>query len=614
MTDPIDPTELLRAANPAKNYVIDPPLVETMLSRVTSAPPARGVILRSWKLRTAAALTAAAAVAAPLALTLSGGSAPPVLNFAAATHAPRSSAASTATGTGAALPSAAPTADFVRLNYNFVAGPGLTSSSASADVFSVTAGADPASSMMDLASALGIGNGTETTSGSNWTIAGANAVLTGSPLVSAPPTPSPIPLGLPKTTMLPRSLPPQTSASNSAPIDTVQPISTTTTPPTSTSAPTSTATSTTASESTAGGAVGSGATATSTSVPVASSTSTLAGSTGSPAIHTPLSWTYSPSCDATATPVSYPPTLGLGTAASSSCAVSSTASNTATSAQLAEWSKSLLSAIESKNLIPSHESLGTPIVDLATNSISYPYKFSDGAVTESVTNSLGASTNLTFQFDGAGGLIYASGLLATTTRLDTYPLVSETAAVGALTSSDLVSATTINPGTIMRVTPSPPIPAQSQTVPGDTGTTSTTPVAAGGGGAGAGGASASTSPTGTAANQSTMPATAPVATTPIETLPVSSAPATSIPPSSVPASSVPASSTTSTAVTNTTLPSSIVSVTETIDSATLGYSIDLLTDGSAVLVPTYIFTASDGSTWRMIALDPADFNTAPTQP
>ena len=283
---------------------------------------------------------------------------------------------------------------------------------------------------------------------------------------------------------------------------------------------------------------------------------------------------------------------------------------TASNDQLVSWSRPLVATIEAMNLVPAPASLGTPTVDPTAGTISYPYDFSAGAALGSVSDPLGISTDLTFRFGGTGSLVYASGLLFATARLDTYPLVSETLAVGSLTAGDLVGSGIVYPGGIMKAAPTTQGPTVPQKIPGDTGTTSTIPPTAGSSGSGTG---VSSTPADSTSTSTLPPDTTPATTVPVATMPIETLPISSVPVSSVPVDSVPAAPTTSTVPVITTLPNQPSSVTETLQSASLGYAIELLTNGDAVLVPTYTFTASDGSLWRIVALDPADFRAAPVR-
>lgn len=551
MTDPTDPTELLQAADPAKNYGIDPRRVEAMLTHITAAPAAKISLLRSWQVRAAATIIVAAAVAVPVVLALTGDSTPPVLNFAATARVPRSGAAAIASGTHAPTALGAPIADLVPTSYGFVAAPSLNTDGGSADVYRITGGSNPGAQLLDLATTLGVTNGVENSSTSGWSVVGTNATLTGTTLAAPVAAPQPVPLGLPKTTMVP-----QTSPSESSPVATTP----STMSPTSVDVPLGHAGGT----SSVGASVPSD---TPPSLPGSSTTSTLV---GAPAASDPVTWTYSRACRAPATPTA--PSAGVGVAVSAPCAVASSAAGTASNADLIAWSKPLVSAIESKNLISASFSLGTPSVDTATNTVSYPYDFNLGAVTGGVTDSFGSATDVSFQFGDSGDLVFASGVIASTTLLDSYALVSEIAAVGLLAAQDRVGSPSLNPGTIMTVTPTTgTISTEPQSPSPSTGTTSDTTPPTGVGGSGSGTA---------------------VGSGPIDTVPIT--PTTS----TLPAVTAPSVQS--------------ASVTETLESATLGYAVKLLTDGSAVLVPTYTFTAPDGSTWRVIALDPAGFNTAPT--
>jgi hypothetical protein len=158
-----------------------------------------------------------------------------------------------------------------------------------------------------------------------------------------------------------------------------------------------------------------------------------------------------------------------------------------------------------------------------------------------VVNGLDTGSSFWFTFDPSGNLLYANGQIATISSGPIYPLLSETDAVAALQKQqDQYSGPIYAPVT----SPSNTDPTTNSDV-----TTTTT----------ADGSVASTTDTVPSTDSTdTVPDTVP--TPPVRDV--------------------------------------------TLVSATLQYQIYTLSDGTAALLEQYVFTADDGSTWTVLAVDP----------
>ena len=157
-----------------------------------------------------------------------------------------------------------------------------------------------------------------------------------------------------------------------------------------------------------------------------------------------------------------------------------------------------------------------------------------------IVNGLDTGNSFWFTFDPSGTLLYANGQIASITAGPIYPVLSEVDAVAALQKQQ----DQFRPMLGLPVT----APSTAPSATGDTTTTTTTD----------GAVSSSTDTVPTPVSTDTVPTTDP--TPPVRDV--------------------------------------------TLVSATLGYQIYTLSDGSAALLAEYTFTADDGSTWTVLAVDP----------
>jgi hypothetical protein len=170
-----------------------------------------------------------------------------------------------------------------------------------------------------------------------------------------------------------------------------------------------------------------------------------------------------------------------------------------------------------------------------------------------------------FTFDPTGTLVYADGVDVVVSPGDTYPLISEVDAVTALQNQQNSD-----------VTPGGPILYTPITSPTDVANGSSSGTSSGSSG----------TPSGTSGDSTST--TIGAGTTPV-----------SVPPTDGGTGTGDGSTTTTTP--SDTLPT----VTVTLDSASIQYSLYTLSDGAEVLLPQYVFTADDGSTWTVLAVDPS---------
>lgn len=159
MTEHFQATELLRAANPATDFEIDHEHLDQIINRVVAMQvPSRRSILRTWKMKSASAVAAAAVVITAVVASLGGGTpALPALALSATSRIAVSPAhESVYRGTVTHPPPGAPTP--IVGSYTFVAGSGLSSATSSARVYTFGEPADPSSVLMNVANALGVTN------------------------------------------------------------------------------------------------------------------------------------------------------------------------------------------------------------------------------------------------------------------------------------------------------------------------------------------------------------------------------------------------------------------------------------------------------------------------
>lgn len=154
--------------------------------------------------------------------------------------------------------------------------------------------------------------------------------------------------------------------------------------------------------------------------------------------------------------------LASPTATTFVCAVGAVVKHAASHLNLVGWSAPLVKSLLAGRLVPSGMKLAAPTFLSGTNIIRYPLETMGGVATNQDDE---------FEFTIHGALLFASGLLATTTLDAKYPALSPSAAVGLLPTSNPsgginpggpmipapgVTTTTINPG-------GPMIPAPSST-------------------------------------------------------------------------------------------------------------------------------------------------------
>lgn len=159
MTEHCHATELLRAANPATNFEIDDEHLDQIINRVVAIQvPTRRSMLRTWKMKSASAVAAAAVVITAVVVSLGEGTpALPALALSATSRTAVSAAhGSVYGGTVSHPPLKAPTPIFG--SYTFIAGSGLSSATSSAPVYTFGEPADPSSALMSVANALGVTN------------------------------------------------------------------------------------------------------------------------------------------------------------------------------------------------------------------------------------------------------------------------------------------------------------------------------------------------------------------------------------------------------------------------------------------------------------------------
>jgi len=170
--DPID--ERLAASDPAAHGYTHPRF-EAMVSRVVATRPAtRDAVWRSFRMKVAAAVTATSVLTgAGIAALSTVGVSLPVLSLAAGAH-------------GANTPSAATGTKFagtmmrLELNWQFTGADNFSTSPGSATVYTMTGPGDPASTLSDAASVLGVDVGTPTSSDSGQSYSSTGANYTGS--------------------------------------------------------------------------------------------------------------------------------------------------------------------------------------------------------------------------------------------------------------------------------------------------------------------------------------------------------------------------------------------------------------------------------------------------
>ena len=159
MTEHFQATELLRAANPATNYEIDDEHLDEMVDRVVAIQiPSRNSILRTWKVKSASAVSATSVIVTAVVVLLGGGSpALPALALRATSRTAVSPAhGSTYRGTDTHPPLKSPTP--IVGSYTFVAGSGLSTATSSAPVYTYSEPTGPSSTLMSVANALGVTN------------------------------------------------------------------------------------------------------------------------------------------------------------------------------------------------------------------------------------------------------------------------------------------------------------------------------------------------------------------------------------------------------------------------------------------------------------------------
>ena len=159
MTEHCHATELLRAANPATNFEIDDEHLDQIINRVVAIQvPTRRSMLRTWKMKSASAVAAAAVVITAVVVSLGGGTpALPALALSATSRTAVSAAhGSLYTGTVTHPPLKAPTP--IVGSYTFIAGSGLSSSTSTSPVYPFREPADPSSTLISVANALGVTN------------------------------------------------------------------------------------------------------------------------------------------------------------------------------------------------------------------------------------------------------------------------------------------------------------------------------------------------------------------------------------------------------------------------------------------------------------------------
>lgn len=127
------------------------------------------------------------------------------------------------------------------------------------------------------------------------------------------------------------------------------------------------------------------------------------------------------------------------------CAAGAATAHPASHLKLVMWSTPFVKSLLDGRLVPSGMKLAAPTFASGTNMISYPLETSGGVATDQGDE---------FEFTSHGGLLFASGLLATTTLDANYPALSPSAAVGLLSPPNATAG--INPG-------GPMIPAPSST-------------------------------------------------------------------------------------------------------------------------------------------------------
>lgn len=117
------------------------------------------------------------------------------------------------------------------------------------------------------------------------------------------------------------------------------------------------------------------------------------------------------------------------------CAVGAVDQHAASHLKLVGWSAPLVKALLAGRLVPSGMKLAAPTFLSGTNIIRYPLETMGGVATNQDDQ---------FEFTNHGALIFASGLLATTTLVAKYPALSPSAAVGLLSTANPSGG--INPG------------------------------------------------------------------------------------------------------------------------------------------------------------------------
>jgi len=177
MTENLQATELLRAANPATDFEIEDEHLDQIINRVVAVQVStRRSILRTWRMRSASAVAAAAVVITAVVVSLGGGTpALPALALSATSRTAVSAAhGSVYRGTVTHPPLKAPTP--IIGSYTFIAGSGLSSATSSASVYSFGEPTDPSSALMSVANALGVTNAVLSgTSSCQETVTGNNA-------------------------------------------------------------------------------------------------------------------------------------------------------------------------------------------------------------------------------------------------------------------------------------------------------------------------------------------------------------------------------------------------------------------------------------------------------
>lgn len=171
----------------------------------------------------------------------------------------------------------------------------------------------------------------------------------------------------------------------------------------------------------------------------------------------PLTWTYNLKGSKCPRPSSLSNSM-------SACTLAPTASQqrVASRQQLTLWSSRLVASLRRHGVVPAGMTLGGPSFTNGTNIVLYPLLTSGGQASDQYE---------AFQFSIAGSLVYATGMLASTTLVTTYPALSQAGGVALLHAS----GSGVNPG-------GPMIPAPGTTttvnpggpmVPAPTTTTST---------------------------------------------------------------------------------------------------------------------------------------------